>query len=497
MLMPHSLGKFARRLRRGLENALIAISNGIKARREGGDYDRYFPPLQPDYNSVNGSTANEFIAAAIRRKLIFPNVNLSGLPAHGILDTHAGELLQIAYEYAQRHNIQCVARIGYRCEPISLRQLSSLSRRVASAKEFALGFSNSDSAPTFQVRFYVYFIDKGALTCRASSTAIKKVAVDGLRAGFAAVSSDITGYKIDTRCNFPIDAVFTWVNHQDAQWQELIKPYKRNLNWDRYLENDELRYSMRSIAKYAPWIRNIYVLTNCRPPSWLANHPKIHWVDHREVFETRHLPTFNSHAIESYLARIPGLTEHFIYFNDDVFLGRPTAPDHFFTSNGMSIAYLEPYGMVVGDEAADLPDYLRAAIRGRKLIERKFGRSPVQLHLHTPHSIAKSVFLEMETEFPEAFEQVRQNKFRHETDISPASFLYHHYGYQRRMVVRSTVRSVLITVRNYKSYSVEKLAPMQFICINDGGGSAEDRDFQNYKRELLPKLFPWRAEWET
>ena len=83
----------------------------------------------------------------------------------------------------------------------------------------------------------------------------------------------------------------------------------------------------------APWIRNIYIVTNGQVPSWLdTSNPRIRVVTHREIFHDQSaLPTFSSPAIEFNIHHIPELSEYFIYFNDDVFLGSPVYPYDFLT----------------------------------------------------------------------------------------------------------------------------------------------------------------------
>jgi len=128
--------------------------------------------------------------------------------------------------------------------------------------------------------------------------------------------------------------------------------YKANIVWDlgdpfaedvaenRFFDNDELKYSMRSVEKHAPWIRNVYLVTNGQVPNWLdLSHSKIKLITHEQIFLNKsHLPTFSSPAIESHLHRIKGLSKRFLYFNDDVLLTRNIWPDDFFTkSNGFKI----------------------------------------------------------------------------------------------------------------------------------------------------------------
>ena len=98
-------------------------------------------------------------------------------------------------------------------------------------------------------------------------------------------------------------------------------------------DNDELKFSLRSIEKFAPWVRRIHIVTNGQVPSWLnLKNPRIQIVSHRDIFQNQsHLPTFSSPAIECHLHRIPGLSDKFVYFNDDVLFFKPTSPDVFYT----------------------------------------------------------------------------------------------------------------------------------------------------------------------
>lgn len=83
-------------------------------------------------------------------------------------------------------------------------------------------------------------------------------------------------------------------------------------------------------------------MTNGQVPSWLnTEHPDITVIPHSLLFPNQtHLPTFSSPAIESHLHRIPGLAQHFIYFNDDVMLGADTYPDDFKSQSDGTKVYL-------------------------------------------------------------------------------------------------------------------------------------------------------------
>lgn len=93
-------------------------------------------------------------------------------------------------------------------------------------------------------------------------------------------------------------------------------------------------------VQYAPWVRHIYLVTNGQIPSWLdLDHPRISVVTHHDIFTNKsHLPVFSSPAIEAHLHQIPGLSDKFIYLNDDVMFGMEVWPDDFYThSRGQNV----------------------------------------------------------------------------------------------------------------------------------------------------------------
>ncbi|KAK9400033.1 N-acetylglucosamine-1-phosphotransferase subunits alpha/beta [Crotalus adamanteus] len=110
----------------------------------------------------------------------------------------------------------------------------------------------------------------------------------------------------------------------------------------RFEDNEELRYSMRSIERHAPWVRHIFIVTNGQIPSWLnLDNPRVTIVTHQDLFQNlSHLPTFSSPAIESHVHRIRGLSQKFIYLNDDVMFGKDVWPDDFYSHSKGQKVYL-------------------------------------------------------------------------------------------------------------------------------------------------------------
>ena len=133
---------------------------------------------------------------------------------------------------------------------------------------------------------------------------------------------------------FPVDLVYMWVDGNDPEWRAKRNRYMGGDNKGtsegvadaRWRDNEELRYSLRSVEMYASWINHIYIVTDGQCPAWLnTSNPKITIVDHKEILPEEALPIFSSSAIESCIYRIPGLSEHFILGNDDTMFTKPTS----------------------------------------------------------------------------------------------------------------------------------------------------------------------------
>ena len=144
--------------------------------------------------------------------------------------------------------------------------------------------------------------------------------------------------------NDPIDLVVTWVC-PDPVNDALRNYYTGNPNasvGSRTESREELLCLLRSVDMFAPWINHVYIVSSTGYPEWLnINNPRVTVVPHTEIF-TDHsaLPTFNSHAIESQLHHIPGLSEKYLYANDDMFFGAPVEPSDFFDEHGRAKAFL-------------------------------------------------------------------------------------------------------------------------------------------------------------
>lgn len=130
-----------------------------------------------------------------------------------------------------------------------------------------------------------------------------------------------------------IDIVLTWVDGSDPEWINVRNETcpDQPIADSQYRDWGLLKYWFRGIEKFAPWVNKVYFVTWGHVPDFLnINHPKLQVVYHSDYIPQEYLPTFSSHVIELNLHRISGLSEKFIYFNDDTYIINKTVPEDFF-----------------------------------------------------------------------------------------------------------------------------------------------------------------------
>jgi hypothetical protein len=311
-------------------------------------------------------------------------------------------------------------------------------------------------------------------------------------------------------CTFPIDLVYTWVDGDDPEWaarrlsrlaaSRALAQTRESSGRARFVSRDELRYSLRSVHLFAPWVRRIHLVTDAQRPAWLADHPKINLVDHRDILPAEALPTFNSHAIEAALHRIPGLAPHWVYLNDDVFLGRPVAPETLFTAAGQPFFFPTEAGVGSADTVDDVRPWMLAHWNNRGLLEQAFGVTNPTSLMHSPHPQATSILTEIEERFPQHVERTRLAPFRSETDLALLSSLAQHYGAATGQAVRGTCRCVYVDLASANVLlQLRRLGERDadFFCLGDHHDHALPPErLREALNGFLGAYFPVAAPWE-
>lgn len=311
--------------------------------------------------------------------------------------------------------------------------------------------------------------------------------------------------------NFPIDLVYTWVDGSDEELINLRKQFEahiHNIPTDsasecRWRDLDELKYSIESAYRFAPWIRRIYIITDHQRPYWFdENNPgKLVFVDHPDLFGDfdEHLPTFNSHSIETHLHRVPGLSEHFIYANDDTFFGNVVSPNDFFTPDGKFKVFLSTFEMPTGKITDEMIPYAAAQLNTNNLLtEAKIGRPPRHKLKHQMKPLRRSVFeycwnhdLLMLYMF-----NTSSNRFRDFNDIDPAA-LVSHVGLQLGSAIPDTIQSKYYVLNDDSDLNqlfkhLYRWRPLpKLYCINDNMSNPHQKRIEKIHRGF-EKYLPHR-----
>lgn len=311
----------------------------------------------------------------------------------------------------------------------------------------------------------------------------------------------------------PVDIVYTWVDGDDPDWRQRKHAAETGLEQgavngtatipSRFTSRDELKYSLRSVEAYASWVNHIYLVTDGQVPSWLdIDHPKITVVDHRDIFaDGDALPVFNSHTIESQLHHIPGLSEKYVYLNDDIFFLRPTDPSLFFTGNGLSRFFPSKAPLDIDPPSArDLP-VLSAAKRNRAFLQNNFARTVTNKFKHTPHPQLRSVLTEMENEHSDEFAAVARSTFRHPDDLSIPSALYHFYAYAIGRATPGSIRYAYMDIAREDAelyfLRLARRRDLDVLCLNDTNTSDVDQDkLDRMMKDFLEDQLPIPSTFE-
>ena len=322
-------------------------------------------------------------------------------------------------------------------------------------------------------------------------------------------------FYFKTSCNQKIDVVYTWVDGSDPVWQEKknararechreIVTYDAN-SANRYRNRDELKYSLRALHEYAPFVNHIYIVTCGQKPAWIQDHPKITFVSHEDIFtDPKHLPTFNSQAIEAHLHRIPNLQEHYLYLNDDFIFTSRVEPRDFFTRDGKPKVFFDksevvPY--VAREDGKPLTAYHVSMLRTAEWVNQQFGKQVVFHMKHAPYVMKKSIVHEFESQYPDILQVTSSHPFRSSDDYTLTNGVIPYFALYHNMAAAGSIHSKILYIkddyeRNFIRLDRMYLPKVKMICVEDEVIEGSDKIDQQVV-DALEKKFPKKAPWET
>ncbi len=333
----------------------------------------------------------------------------------------------------------------------------------------------------------------------------------------------------------PIDIVYLWVDGHDPTWRS-----KRASAWDtlsdesrdaaglhgnvegRFRDNDELRHNLRALDLHFPDHGHVYIVTDSQRPPWLKPSTRLSVIDHRDLIPASALPTFDSANIESYIHRIPNLSERYFYLNDDVFFGAPVKVEDWFWNGGVYAAWSSDPEVTPGPLDRDSGSMENASRLSQQWLEhseksaapdtcadqRIWPRLAAYEHTpltfaHAPRPMLRSLLYSLETLAPELFSQVRSTLFRRwDTPTIVSDF-----------VIRWALAHGVAKIRDYTQLHIatgdvdlpsqlDRLSSIygaiEFFCVNDTTDDAPTHDARlKLVRAALHALLPERSQFEN
>lgn len=314
-----------------------------------------------------------------------------------------------------------------------------------------------------------------------------------------------------------IDFVIIWVDGSDPEWlaekAKYAPPAHTDSRPERYRDWELLPYWFRGVEKFAPWVNRIHFVTWGHIPGWLnTSHPKLNIVRHEDYIPEKYLPTFSANPIELNLHRIKGLSENFVYFNDDMFIIAPVSKEVFF-KNGLpcdsAVLNVHCYSPELSFHMCPIRDIgiinkyfsinevMKAApgkwfnpIYGKQLLRTlalmACPRFPGMWQHHLPTSFRKQTFEELWKLEEAELDDTCMRKFRHMLDYNQWLFkewqlAKNEFCPRRADIGTSMQLGDLNECSEVCSYIRKRKGKM--ICINDG--KMTDEEYERYKKDII------------
>ena len=313
----------------------------------------------------------------------------------------------------------------------------------------------------------------------------------------------------DTEEPYEVDLVYLWCDGNEPQFKERKdywlareknEPAPQATAAGRFEQVDELKYSLRSVEQYLPWIHHIYIITDRQVPPWLNTaHPQLTVVDHSQIIPSQYIPVFNSNAIETSVYKIPGLAEHFLLANDDTFVNRPLTRSFFFEKG-------KPWVRVTSNNLFDATSLYRIQLLNAiELTEQAFNAEIPLLSQRNwgPHhnidSYLKSDYAACAQHFKKQYEQTLTHRFRQADDVQRfiVSIWAVMKGHAQVRIVfpfETNTDSLVIVNREEKYADILARFRPGLFCLNDGElSTVEDR---MRVKAFLQKYFPNKSKFE-
>ena len=317
------------------------------------------------------------------------------------------------------------------------------------------------------------------------------------------------------------DFVILWVDGNDPEWQQKKAAYLGEPETDdraqRYRDWGLLRYWFRGVEKFTPWVGNVWLVCDQEPPEWLKrDHPKLKIVRHEEYIPAEYLPTFSANPIELNLHRIRGLSEQFVYFNDDMFMIRPVQESFFFRKGlPADCALLNPVPTTDLTENSSYQRIIRVHLNNAEYANRDYSfRQTLRRHFfkwfnlrygpslgrnlmlciwprfvgfyepHLPQPFLKSFFEEAWKADGDILDETSRRPIRNDLDVNQW-LIRHRQLIEGKFRPKKPLKNAVFDLKLQSREAAETIRTQRvpMICMNDG--EMEEAEFEEIRDQLM------------
>lgn len=325
-----------------------------------------------------------------------------------------------------------------------------------------------------------------------------------------------------------IDFVIIWVDGNDPDWQKEKNKYNPNKNNTdsrniRYRDWDNLQYWFRGVEKFAPWVNKIHFVTCGHLPKWLnTNHPKLNIVKHSDYIPEKYLPTFSANPIELNIHRIKGLSDQFVFFNDDMFIIDYVKKTDFFKNElpcdmaaiNACIGRDKTYYSILNNDMIVINSHFNKNTSIKKYFTKwfnlKYGTKLVRTFFGLPwsnfigfynkhicNSFLKSTFEELWKKEYDLLDETSSNKFRSKTDVN--QHLLEFWQLASGKFYPKKINSCFFRGLEEENKLISAIRKQKYkiICINDSELNNEKFDkIKEEVKESFEKILPEKSAFE-
>ena len=241
---------------------------------------------------------------------------------------------------------------------------------------------------------------------------------------------EVKDNKIDNNIinNEPIDVLIKYIDLKDPF---LIRNNIHQIKKD--FDNEELKYSIRSILTNIPWIRKIFILMPNKRVRFLKRYElikeKIIYINDKELLGY-HSSNCRAFFYRYWMMKKYGISNNIIIMDDDYFIGKPLNKSNFFYVENNKVvpaiinkhfyeidkkyisAKYEYYKKIIDDskEEQTTSIFIYSQILAYLLLLKIFNKTKINIPLFTHNAIPVNL-----DDLKEIFDIVNQSEFRFDT----------------------------------------------------------------------------------